>query len=316
MSERILGVNEILALTACRPPLLMLDRAELDTGAQRARGIKNITINEPYFCGHFPAHAITPGVLQLAAIQQLAEVVASSSGRMSPGKAILRQAENTKFRKPVGPGDQLLVEVELDDDDEDGRVPCRGTTRTSAGLTCEASLVLACLPDEDLGSPAELTAPVHRGGGENAAWTCDVEGIRQAIPHRFPFLFIDRLLHREVDEQGRGHISGLKNVSFNESCFNIGSAGRPLLPSFIQMEIAAQVGCAFMLTEPTNRERLAYFMSIDHAAFFQPVTPGDQLLVEIELAMVRNRFGRGSGKLYVGDTKVSEIELKFALMDP
>jgi len=312
MSETIIGIDEILESVACRPPLLMVDRAIV--GGDSIRGIKNVTMNEPHFTGHFPEKPIMPGVLQVAAIIQLARIAAQQEGHLTSGTPFLREATNIKFRKPVGPGDQLLIELEPISKSPTEWV-VKGSTSNAEGVTCQAELTLATLADGDIPRPAELSPeplPVP-GGDETGAF--DVEGIMNAIPHRFPFLLIDRILAAYKDEEDVGRVVGLKNISFNEPLFRGLPGTQNILPEFLQMEIGAQIGCAYALSRPEYQSKIAFFMSIDSAHFYRPVLPGDQLQIQAEVRVKRGRFGTGHGELFVGQEMVSDISLKFALMD-
>lgn len=108
----MIDVREIQSLIPHRYPFLLVDRVtELEPG-KRAVGIKNVTINEPFFQGHFPGNPIMPGVLMIEAMAQLSGVLAFKSG--VTGKAVYFLAiEKAKFRKPVVPGDQLRMEVDV-----------------------------------------------------------------------------------------------------------------------------------------------------------------------------------------------------------
>ncbi len=313
MPETMLTSDQLATLLPCPPPYLMLDRAAVDAAAGRGRGLKLMSVNEPFFAGHFPNNPITPGVLQVEAIYQLAELVAQQAGRLPAGVPCLRAVTKVKFRAPLRPGDRCLVDAELGAPHELG-ICCRGTTSNEAGATCEAEFVLGGLDPTRLGPPATLlpaTSLAIPPGGE----TMDVAGIMAAIPHRFPFLLVDRIVSLRDQGEG-GHIIGVKNVTGNEGCFE-GPAGRRswLVPS-LQLEIAAQVGCVYALSRPAFAGRFAYFMSIDNAHFLRPVLVGDQLLVDVEMSFVRGRFGRGVGKLYVGGDLVSDVTLKFAIVSP
>jgi UDP-3-O-[3-hydroxymyristoyl] N-acetylglucosamine deacetylase/3-hydroxyacyl-[acyl-carrier-protein] dehydratase len=82
-------------------------------GDQKITGLKNVTMNEPYFQGHFPGHPIMPGVLQVEAIAQVAGVLMLNASQNEKRVAYFMSANNVKFRKPVRPGDQLIIEVEM-----------------------------------------------------------------------------------------------------------------------------------------------------------------------------------------------------------
>ncbi len=106
----MVNIKEIMDILPHRYPFLMVDRViEIEEG-KRAVGIKNVTINEPYFQGHFPGHPIMPGVLIIEALAQVSGVLAFKSGVTGKATYFL-SVEKAKFRKPVVPGDQLRLEV-------------------------------------------------------------------------------------------------------------------------------------------------------------------------------------------------------------
>jgi len=110
----MLDVNEIMKILPHRPPFLLVDRiTEMEPG-KRIVGLKNVTINEPFFTGHFPGHPVMPGVLIIEAMAQVACVLAILSSDESVRSKVTYFAgiDNAKFRKPVFPGDQLRLELE------------------------------------------------------------------------------------------------------------------------------------------------------------------------------------------------------------
>lgn len=110
---RQLDINQISELLPHRFPLLMIDRVLDFEEGEWAIGIKNVTINEPFFVGHFPAHPVMPGVMVIEAMAQLAgALVAKSMGINQHGKLVyFMSIEKAKFRAPVVPGDQVRIEV-------------------------------------------------------------------------------------------------------------------------------------------------------------------------------------------------------------
>jgi 3-hydroxyacyl-[acyl-carrier-protein] dehydratase len=110
----MLDVNEIMQLLPHRYPFLLVDRiTEVDPG-KKIVGLKNVTINEPFFPGHFPGHPVMPGVLIVEAMAQVAAILVYSSSDDNKGKiTYFVGIDNTKFRKPVVPGDQLRLELEV-----------------------------------------------------------------------------------------------------------------------------------------------------------------------------------------------------------
>jgi UDP-3-O-[3-hydroxymyristoyl] N-acetylglucosamine deacetylase/3-hydroxyacyl-[acyl-carrier-protein] dehydratase len=109
----VLDVNDVMKILPHRYPFLMVDRIVAFEGDNKCTGIKSVTINEPYFQGHFPGHPVMPGVLQLEAMAQVASVaflrLAGNAGRIG----YFMSADSVKFRKPVMPGDTLFIHVEV-----------------------------------------------------------------------------------------------------------------------------------------------------------------------------------------------------------
>jgi 3-hydroxyacyl-[acyl-carrier-protein] dehydratase len=112
-SERMLDVEQIRAILPHRYPFLLVDRIlELEPG-KRAVGLKNVTINEEFFCGHFPGHAVMPGVLVLEAMAQVGGVMLLTLNQHTGKLAYFGGMDNVRFRKPILPGDTLITEVTM-----------------------------------------------------------------------------------------------------------------------------------------------------------------------------------------------------------
>jgi UDP-3-O-[3-hydroxymyristoyl] N-acetylglucosamine deacetylase / 3-hydroxyacyl-[acyl-carrier-protein] dehydratase len=112
-TESALDIIQLLNILPHRYPFLMVDQILKIEGDERITGLKNVTINEPYFQGHFPGHPIMPGVLQLEAMAQVAGVLMLKGGENAGKVAYFMSANNVKWRKPVRPGDQLIIEIEM-----------------------------------------------------------------------------------------------------------------------------------------------------------------------------------------------------------
>ncbi len=139
----------------------------------------------------------------------------------------------------------------------------------------------------------------------------DINEIKKLIPHRYPFLLVDRII--ETDRQKK--IVGIKNVTANEDFFNGHFPDFPVMPGVLIIEAMAQVACILSTIIPGNgdSEPIVYFMSIDKAKFRKPVVPGDQLRMELELSKQRGKIFCYSGKAYVDSNLVAEAELKAML---
>ncbi len=153
----------------------------------------------------------------------------------------------------------------------------------------------------------EASVPVPAGDE-----SLDTQGIMGVLPHRYPFLLVDRMLEVRQDED---RAVGLKNVTINEPFFQGHFPGHPIMPGVLQIEAMAQVGGVLLLGKAGNQRKLAYFMSISNAKFRRAVTPGDRLIIEAEMLKVRGRTGKVKGRITVDGELVSEAELMFALVD-
>lgn len=302
---KILTAGDIKRILPQRYPLLMVDRAER-IGNDRARGLKNVTINELFFQGHFPVQPIMPGVLQVEAIKQLAELlVRDELDPAGDADVYMRKAEKIKFRKPNVPGDRMLLEVEVRER-RDGEIVVAGKASNKSGLCCEGLLTLAVRPRTMTAEMPELFTEFDRDD-EHAM---SLKELMNLMPHRYPFLLIDYMSKINGDE-----VIAIKNLTVNEELFAHCDPSYMALPESILCEIMAQSGCACVLARPENKGKLGFFMAIDKAEVFAPVFPGDQLICEILLPPGKSRFGKGTGRIRVGDKVVFEITLMFAIMD-
>ncbi|MDQ7232350.1 3-hydroxyacyl-ACP dehydratase FabZ [Bacillus cereus group sp. MYBK40-2] len=139
----------------------------------------------------------------------------------------------------------------------------------------------------------------------------DIQQIKEIIPHRYPFLLVDKVL--EVEEGKRA--IGIKNVTANEEFFNGHFPDYPVMPGVLIVEALAQVGAVAMLKKEENRGRLAFFAGIDNCRFKKQVRPGDQLRLEVEMTRVRGAIGKGKAIATVDGEIACETEITFALGD-
>jgi 3-hydroxyacyl-[acyl-carrier-protein] dehydratase len=139
----------------------------------------------------------------------------------------------------------------------------------------------------------------------------DIGKIMEYLPHRYPFLLIDRVV--EFDRAKR--ITAIKNVTINEPFFNGHFPGYPIMPGVLVVEAMAQAGCILLLSEVADREsKLVVFTGIERAKFRRPVTPGDQLRIEVEVLSFKPRAGRMEGKAFIDGKLACEATLTCAVV--
>jgi len=137
----------------------------------------------------------------------------------------------------------------------------------------------------------------------------DITQIKEIIPHRYPFLLVDKIL--EVEEGQRA--IGIKNVTANEEFFNGHFPEYPVMPGVLIVEALAQVGAVAMLIKEENRGRLAFFAGIDNCRFKRQVKPGDQLRLEVEIIRLKGPIGKGKAIATVDGEVACQAEITFAL---
>jgi 3-hydroxyacyl-[acyl-carrier-protein] dehydratase len=137
----------------------------------------------------------------------------------------------------------------------------------------------------------------------------DYAAIERILPHRYPFLLVDRITEFEPDKR----IVGIKNVTSNEPYLAHSSNGRPVLPPTILTEAVAQVGAILILSKPENREKLPFFAGIERVRYRRPVYPGDVVVIEALVKRMRSRMGVLRGVARVDGNVVVEGTMTFAL---
>jgi len=140
----------------------------------------------------------------------------------------------------------------------------------------------------------------------------DYQAIERILPHRYPFLLVDRITEIEPDKR----IVGIKNVSHDEHILFRRPGERPVLPPTILTEAVAQVGAILILSKPENRNKLIFFMGIDRVRYRRPVYAGDVVLIEANVVRLRSRMGTLKGKGRVNGQVVLDGTMTFALGGP
>ena len=303
--EKVLGLKEIMSILPHRNPQLLLDRAQ-QIDEKNWVAVKNLSMDEGFFQGHFPGHPIMPGVLQLETMKQLCELAVRNV--LDPAGAAdvyLKEVNKVKFRRPANPGDRLKIEAEILELEANCAL-FKTTISTAAGVASEAQITLAVRAKD---SAPEAMPQLYNEYDKNDAVLMDISKVMDLMPHRFPFLLIDYVASMEGER-----VIAVKNVTANEPLF-ANDTEQKVLPESILCEIAAQSGCACVLARPENAGKIGYFMAIEHAESLAPVYPGDQLVIDLILPTGKSRFGKGGCEMRVDGKTVFKINLMFAIVD-
>lgn len=137
----------------------------------------------------------------------------------------------------------------------------------------------------------------------------DINLIKELLPHRYPFLLVDRVISMEP----RKRITALKNVTSNEEYFNGHFPERPVMPGVLIIESMAQAAGLTLLVEEEHKGKIPFFTGIDKARFRRPVIPGDQLYLDVELLRVKGNVCYAKGVATVDGEVAAEAQLMFVL---
>ncbi len=138
----------------------------------------------------------------------------------------------------------------------------------------------------------------------------DINEIKKLIPHRYPFLLVDRVTHCVPGQSAKGY----KNMTANEQFFEGHFPFKPIMPGVLMVEALAQLGCIAILMKDEFKDKLGVFTGIDGFKFRQMVIPGDRLDLEVELLKMKGPLGKLKATAKVGDKIACEGEISFAMV--
>ena len=186
--------------------------------------------------------------------------------------------------------------------------------KPSHGANCEFARLIVAQMNKPLRAaqtfappPPKVTAPETPPLADGAM---TIEQIMKLLPHRPPFLLVDRVLKIEGNK-----IVAVKNVTMNEPFFEGHFPGHPIMPGVLQLEAIAQVAGIVLIKKGETVNQVAYFMSAEDVKWRKPVVPGDVLIIEVELTKVRGKIGKAKGVCKVAGEVVSEAEVTFMIRD-
>jgi 3-hydroxyacyl-[acyl-carrier-protein] dehydratase len=159
------------------------------------------------------------------------------------------------------------------------------------------------MPDPPADSPLDTPQPSHG--------TLDASQIQALIPHRYPFLLVDRIVELEPGKR----IVGIKHVSLSDGYLQGHFPSYPVMPGVLIVEALAQTGAVLVMKDPATAGKLPFFARIDNCRFRQQVRPGDSLRLEVQVTSFRAPVGKAHGRALVDDAVACEADLTFALGD-
>jgi len=290
MDKKSLNLEQIKAIIP-EPPLL--DSIELD--GNKCIATKKFRKDESFFKGHFPAQPVVPGVLLVRAFAQLG-IIAHKSSEESKS-VVLSGIHKARFKNPVHPDDELVFTLEKTIKDT-----WQGQATLNGDLACvvELSFAPSLSPQTtelDIESQNALPNPLN------------VEEVKMIIPHRPPFLFVDKVIKLDI---GKECITE-KTFGKNDYFFNECSPENNTVPSELIVEAAAQAGAIPVLVVEENKGEIAFFATITNAVFHKQVHLGEKVVLTTKMDKIHGFAGTGHSLAIVNGEPVFEAEIMFAL---
>jgi len=194
--------------------------------------------------------------------------------------------------------------------------PIRGhliAVKPSHAANCEFAKLVQTQMNKPLRAAQTFAPPPAKNAPEpmpSADGAMAIEEVMKMLPHRPPFLLVDRILKIEGNK-----IVGVKNITMNEDYFRGHFPGHPIMPGVLQLEAMAQIAGILLLKRIEAANQIAYFMSAEEVKWRKPVVPGDVLVIEVELTKIRGKIGKAKGVCKVDGEVVSEAAVTFMLRD-
>lgn len=309
------NIEELLAYMPHRYPFLLIDRVVKIT-TDSIQVIKNTSMNEPFYQGHFPGNPIFPGVLMLETMAQAAGLLTFKSKKIEPRERLYVYAGVTKarFKNLVKPGDQLIFDVALINERRNV-VFLSATAKVGKKIVCEAELTIIGVDEED------VRKGIQRNNNNNLELPpieqdpisgLEITEIMKCLPHRYPCLLIDRVLSISEDKK---KIQVLKSTTFNEPFYQGHFPEQPVFPGVMLLEAMAQSAgvLAYKYHNQENQPpQLFVFAGVDKAKFKLIVQPGDQIIFEVEHVNQKSNIGFYTAKAIVDGDVVCTAELMSA----